>query len=212
MTDENLYEYITRRERELTAQISAITGQINQLRSQVAQREVELAQVRGIKTATLGSAIGRTFNVPYVPTGGTIETVTGLPPINSNATSRPTYAPVSQAALDLGLYEKMTIKQLVIRALLDHFKAGGNAIAIRDFIQDAYGRDILPSSLRPQLHRLKADGILGQEPSTDTWDFQDGMRSRYAASTLGVMELQDSEPSLRESLETFHDNQKFGDK
>jgi hypothetical protein len=93
------------------------------------------------------------------------------------------------------LYERLTIKQLVVQALVDHFKSGGTAIGIRDFIQDAYGRDILPSSLRPQLHRLKSAGILGQDQSTDTWDFRDGMRRRYdhPSSIAAMTELQDDE-------------------
>jgi hypothetical protein len=35
-------------------------------------------------------------------------------------------------------------------------------------------------SMRPQMHRLKTDGILGQDPSSDTWNFQDGKRPLYA--------------------------------
>jgi hypothetical protein len=42
MSDENLYEFVTRRERELIAQISATRGQINLLHGQLAQREIEL--------------------------------------------------------------------------------------------------------------------------------------------------------------------------
>ena len=61
----------------------------------------------------------------------------------------------------------MTIKKLVIQALLDHLKMGANAALMRDFIRDAYGRKIEPSSLRPQLHRLKADGVLTHDSSTD---------------------------------------------
>jgi hypothetical protein len=93
---------------------------------------------------------------------------------------------------------EMTIKQLAIQALLDHFPDGGTLADIRDFIQDAYGRGILPSSLRPQMHRLKADKVLGHEPSTDTWNFRDGMRRKYAwynhpSSRRAMKELQDTE-------------------
>jgi hypothetical protein len=47
-----------------------------------------------------------------------------------------------------------TIKEMVIQALLDRFPKGALLADIRDFIQDAYGRDLLPSSLRTQMHRL----------------------------------------------------------
>ena len=156
MSEENLYEFVARRERELIAQISATKGQINLLHAQLAMREVELIEVQHIKASASCAS-----------------------PPNSNTTVGAAYGVVSQAAVDLGLYEGMTIKQLAIQALVDHFKKGGTTIEIRDFINDAYGRDILPSSLRPQLHRLKAAGILGQEPSTDTWDFRDGKRENY---------------------------------
>ena len=91
----------------------------------------------------------------------------------------------------------MTIKELVIQALLDHFPNGGSSQDIRDFIRDAYRRVIPPSSLRPQLHRLKVDQILGQDPSTDTWNFQDGKRKALYAmydhptSRRAMRELQD---------------------
>jgi hypothetical protein len=210
MPDENLYEYVTRRERELTAQISAMNGQINVLRGHLAQHELELTQVQRIKMSTLGSALDRKFGASIA---GSIETVTGLHPTNSNAVTSTPHAPISQAAVDLGLYERMTIKELVVRALGDHFKAGGTAIQIRDFIQDAYGRDILPSSLRPQLHRLKVDGILGQEPSTDWWDFQDGKRRHYVWYGPPKMEeLQDSDPGIRDALEEAYESQQQKDK
>ena len=77
------------------------------------------------------------------------------------------------------LYGSKTIKELTIQALLDHFPNGGSAVAIRDFIRDAYSRTIEPSSLRAQMHRLKADSILGHDPSTDTWNFRDGKRALY---------------------------------
>src|ERR1700720_3875917 len=99
MSDENLYEYVTRRERELIAQIAATKGQINLLRGQMAQREIELTEVQRIKAS-----------IPGFP---------GLAPTNGSATVGVNYAPVSQAAVDLGLYENMTIKQLVVRALVE---------------------------------------------------------------------------------------------
>ena len=176
MSDENLFEFVTRRERELIAQISATRGQINLLHGQLAQREVELVEVQRIKA----------------------EIPTAAPP-NSKTTVGSVYGVVSQAAVDLGIYERMTIKQLVVQALVDHFKKGGTMMDIRNFVNDAYGRNVLPSSLRPQLHRLKAAGILGQEEATDTWDFRDGKREKYTlynhpTTTAGTPELQDDAP------------------
>jgi hypothetical protein len=89
----------------------------------------------------------------------------------------------------------LTIKELVIRALIDNFPDGGTTVDIRDFIQDAYGRDIMPSSLRPQLHRLKTDEVLGHEQSTDTWNFRDGKRQQYMMMqwpSSAIKELRDN--------------------
>jgi hypothetical protein len=89
-----------------------------------------------------------------------------------------------------------TIKEMVIQALLDRFPKGATLVDIRDFIQDAYGRDVLPSSLRTQMHRLKDSEVLGHEPSTDTWDFRQGKRPLYAmynhpSSRRAMRELKD---------------------
>ena len=48
-----------------------------------------------------------------------------------------------------------TIKEMAIQALLDRFPNGTTLVELRDFIHDAYGRDVSPSSLRTQMHRLK---------------------------------------------------------
>jgi hypothetical protein len=73
-----------------------------------------------------------------------------------------------------------TIKELAIQSLLDRFKKGATLTEIRDFIRDAYHRQIGPSSLRTQMHRLKESGVLVQDSATDTWDFANGKRSLYA--------------------------------
>src|SRR5258706_231617 len=41
MSDENLYEFLNRRERELTHQIAGLKGQLEQVRGQLVQREHE---------------------------------------------------------------------------------------------------------------------------------------------------------------------------
>lgn len=105
-------------------------------------------------------------------------------------------------------YETMTIKELVVQALIDHFPKGGTVADIRDFIRLGYGRTIEPSSMRPQMHRLRGDGIIGQDPANDTWDFQDGKRRLYAmydhpTSRANMKELKDDtvEDDLRADIE-----------
>ena len=68
------------------------------------------------------------------------------------------------------VFGKMTIKQLIVQALLDAFPNGATANDIRNFIRSGYGRDIESNSFRPQLHRLKLDGILGQNGLDESWN------------------------------------------
>lgn len=58
-------------------------------------------------------------------------------------------------------YDKLTIKQLVRKALDEHFTNGATANELLDFFRDAWGRnDIMRTSLSPQLSRLKRDGVI----------------------------------------------------
>src|SRR5260370_11413708 len=105
-------------------------------------------------------------------------------------------------------FAEMTIKELVVQSLLDHFRTGGTATQIRDFIRDAYGRPIPPSSLRPQMQRLKADNKLEHDPSTDTWNLTKAARVGYRlydhpTSRKAMKELMDEaeEPALASVLE-----------
>jgi len=157
-----------------------LTHQIAALRGQIEAKENELSYVKKAKAATAISVGINRQNEPSIRTSGEMAS---------------------------GKYETMTIKQLVVQALLDHFPNGGTLAQIRDFMRDGYGRQIEPSSLRPQMHRLKADGVLGQDPSTDTWNFQDGKRPLYArydhpTSRTAMKELQDDETSNQEAKAT----------
>ena len=169
MTDENLYSYLDRRERELQHQISAFKSEIETLRGHLAQREYELAQIthfRASQTIAGGAGIA---NRGEVTAGMGVGVSLGVAVVSG------TPLPLQMAER----LEKMTIKQLVVQALLDHFPTGANATLIRDFIRDAYGKVIQPSSLRPQLHRLKADGVLTHDTSADLWNLTAEKRKQY---------------------------------
>ncbi len=63
----------------------------------------------------------------------------------------------------LGMDGKPSIRSLIIQAMLakPQFLANGaTAPELREFIRDAYGREIERTSLSPQLSRLKDDGLL----------------------------------------------------
>jgi hypothetical protein len=191
MSDENLYEFLERRERELTHQIVGLKGQLARIQGELAQRIHELSKVRQMRGTVASKDDAASF--------GRCDALAASSPTDPLA---PDYEKFTLGRL-LSLarspgpkpYAEMTIKELIIRALIDHFPNGSTTIEIRDFIQDAYGRNILPSSIRPQMHRLKADGVLGHEQSTDTWNFRDGKRelyNRYQSSWPSMQELEDN--------------------
>lgn len=55
-------------------------------------------------------------------------------------------------------YQQMTLKQLIIKALKEHFPDGATANELIDFFSVAWDRDIQRTSLSPQLSRLKDEG------------------------------------------------------
>ena len=54
----------------------------------------------------------------------------------------------------------LTIKELVKQVLVNRSPLGATTAQIADFIRDAYGRDVQPDSLRAQLARSKAQGMI----------------------------------------------------
>jgi len=126
---ETVYEYLERRERELTNQIADLRGQLE-------GREAEFAHVQSAKRqiGNLGGAEKARFGVPE--------------PSPSDAAAQ----------------ADTTIKVLIMRAMWAGFREkGATAPEVRQFIIDAYGRDIDRTSISPQLSRLKADGQLKQK-------------------------------------------------
>ena len=150
-----------------------LLAQVSALRGQLAPKEAELEQVQKMRALLPGGALASKLDA--------LDDLASAPSVPS--TSDP--------------YSDKTIKELVIQALLDHFTLGGTATAIRDFIRDAYRRTIEPSSMRPQLHRLKADSVLKHDPATDTWDFAMGRRALYDTYT---------HPSTRRAMPELRDN------
>jgi hypothetical protein len=173
-SDESLRAFLDRRERELTAQIAALRGQI-------APKEAELFEVQRAKhalgppppTAGLGDALRAIAAHAELHAGlgisATAEVTTATPSPQSSGpnASKPSAKPVGRMKVTgemspafRALFERMTIKQLVVQALTDHFTSGTTQARLREFIRDAYGRDIASGSLSPQLARLIDEGVL----------------------------------------------------
>src|SRR5262249_20764006 len=151
------------------------------LRGQLGPIEAELIKVQRMR-AVLAEEIK--------PPGDPLAKVLASQTIAGRAPS------IAAVAASENPYATRTIKDLVVQALLDAFPYGATTIEMRDFIRTGYGRTIDPSSLRTQLHRMKAAGIVGQDASNDNWNFRDGKRQLYSmydhpTSRRGMQELQD---------------------
>ena len=165
-SNEPLRDYLDRRERELAQEIE-------ELRNQLIPKEAELAEVRRAMSAlvmTYGSSL-----LKDIFAHATSVDASNMPQHSSNTItpdawltgSQPTPSPVPMPMP--ALYDAMSIKQLVIRALWDHFcDTGATADELCDFFGSAYGRHVGRSSLGPQLSRLR--GIyIEQVPKTGKW-------------------------------------------
>jgi hypothetical protein len=62
-----------------------------------------------------------------------------------------------------------SIRQLALKALEDHFYEGATQAQLREFIKDAYDRDIQPASLSPQLSKLKDDNLVILDEERGVW-------------------------------------------
>jgi hypothetical protein len=159
--DENVRGILRRRHRELLHQIAALRGQLD-------PKEVELAEVKQLM-AVLDM---REDDPPW--------TATGVAPPHGVMQAEGVAAGVASVkGVGIGLlgiagemltapsehtqrFIRMTIKDLVRQALSDNFRDGATPTQLREFIRDAYGREIDPDSLRPQLFRMREEGLINQ--------------------------------------------------
>jgi hypothetical protein len=146
---ETLRSFLDRREREVVHRIAAIRGQLDPL-------ERELAEIRRAKAAV-------TAAVAKVLASNT--SVNALAQRNSNALADTLIPNIPPAIVDLlAANESLTIKQLIIRALTDHFHDGATPAQLRTYISDAYRREITRGSMGPQIARLHEEGVIEQPP------------------------------------------------
>lgn len=146
----NLRDYLEQREKEL---IEAISDHHRQLRP----LEAELAEVRRAK-----GALGIPQSGPPVPTA-----LLGVQGASGNlvidlGTLSDTPTPSTNSEGDRVPYETLTMKQLVVKVLREHFQQGATTRQMLDFFRDAWGRNIKRENLSPQLSRLFQDRIIGR--------------------------------------------------
>jgi hypothetical protein len=179
--NETLAEFLNRRERELTHRLAALQGEMTPI-------EAELAQIRRAKTAVA---------TPTPRDNALAGTGYAGPLLNFLAVGARKKSAAEMAAETLaggvGRYQRMTIKELIVRALLDNFRDGASPAQLREFIRDAYGREIERSSLSPQLSRLKTAGVVVQPNAlADIWVLGPGTPFTSVEERLRAIEAENA--------------------
>ena len=176
MAEETTRQFLDRRTRELRARISALKGQLAPLEAELLEAERMIASLT-LAGGNTNALLSRTIALSAGVLSG--NALSYPPQVTLGSGDSPfQYSNALQKFLEPSSGSP-TIKQLVVQTLLDHFPTGAPSAEIRDYIRAAYQRTIEPSSLRPQLRRLKADGKLVHDPSTDTWDLTPSVRRGF---------------------------------
>lgn len=181
--EETIWDFAARRERELNQQIAMFEAEIakRQYELEDLRRAIEAAKdrtrmtiTRDVKQADVkyDSLEPKDSNILAPPrtgvlTGGTTVGLTGV--------GMPASAGNFGQVRPFLEFELRTIKELIVKALDDHFKQGASAVDLIEFIKNAYGRAVERSSLSPQLSRLKQDGWIEQR-ADGTWDLTNDKR------------------------------------
>jgi hypothetical protein len=149
-SEENVRDLLDRREHELLQQIQLLQNEVLALRNDLSPKEVELIEVRRAK-----AALGMSAGMPW-------DKAANLPRRSEN---QPDNREAAYHSLALTLretpYESMKIKDLLVLAFIERFQQHGASPAdLKTEIQTSYGRDIDPGSIRPNLARLREDGVV----------------------------------------------------
>jgi hypothetical protein len=155
--------YLTRKERELNQQIAA-------LRSALAPKERELQEVHkamhaiGLHAGPLKAFVPqlgsqRSFDEMV---GGQNDSISALAQTNSVFDEVSPLSLVTSAAARA--LHGLTIKQMILSALKDHFHNGASPTELRDYMRTVYGREIDRNSISPQLARMREEGTVEQPP------------------------------------------------
>lgn len=135
--------YLDEREKLLESEIAKLRGQIAPLERELF--EVRIAQ----------RAVGRHSREPLqLP----LMSADGRSSVDDEAASLwKQYLSVKAERL-LSPYARLTIKQLVLKALEEQFPSGATAQQLLELFASAWGREeVVRTSLSPQLSRLKAE-------------------------------------------------------
>jgi hypothetical protein len=157
--DEPLPIYLTRRERELVQRSASIRGQLVPV-------ERELAEVRKAMDAlglSHGSDLTDLMATAAAQQPAPQSALQALQQTNSNASVGQSALETVTAATAKAITEAaslLTIKQMILAALQDHFHDGASPTELSEYMQNAYAREVDRNSISPQLARLREEGML----------------------------------------------------
>jgi hypothetical protein len=141
-----LREFLDVRERELLEEIERLRGDLS-------PKEAELAEVRRAKAALgMGVLVSARSGIQIQIVSEGVGAAAG----SGRATA------VSDAVTSTH-YDRMTMKQLVVKALAEHFHQGANTRQLLEFFRDGWDRTITRASLTPQLSRLLQERVIGKD-------------------------------------------------
>jgi DNA-binding transcriptional ArsR family regulator len=182
MAGPKLADYLEIRERELESQISNVRGHLAPL-------EAELDQVRKMRSLIAhGRAAGLTdlasdFVLPDPPVPGPIEQVAQA------------IQPALTQLLAAANSESLTIKEMILRALRDHFPKGASPSDLRDYIRDAFGKEIDRNSISPQLSRLREEGVVDQYGLDAKWKLTRATKRYFGTTIIGLGQDEPPDPN-----------------
>jgi DNA-binding transcriptional ArsR family regulator len=147
MAGPKLADYLEIRERELESQVSNVRGQLAPL-------EAELAQVRKIRSLI---ADARAAGLDDLASDALLPDPPAQSPLEQVAQA---IQPAVSQLLAAAQAETLTIKEMILRALRDHFENGASPTELRDYMRAAFGKEVDRNSISPQLARLREEGMV----------------------------------------------------
>jgi hypothetical protein len=144
--------YLSEREQKLKAELAA-------LRARIAPIERELFEI-ALAQKAVGSVVAEPFQAPLFQTGPDEH-------VDDEAAELWKEYKRVLAERTANPYFKLTIKELVLKALNEQFHSGASAQELLEFFESAWGRDDIPrTSLSPQLSRLRAERKIDRNGNT----------------------------------------------
>ena len=178
---ETIREFFERRKRELSNRSVALRGELTAIEAELAEIAAaeaalpsRIVSAQGTAEAVGGAAATGNFSIKSgvasdatVISGGNLEGLSdherrlrGLP------TTRLRYVEADAPN------QNPTIRDLILVALRN-FPNGAKISEVRQFVTDAYSRDIDRASFSPQLSRLKQDGRVTLNEQSGKWKLVD---------------------------------------